>query len=80
MNGEYKGCYQLTDQITVNDDRVNIAELNSTENEEPEITGGYLLEMDALAYGEKSMFVSEHGIPVTIHSPEDDKITPEQAE
>ena len=80
MNGEYKGCYQLTDQITVNDDRVNIAELNSTGNEEPEITGGYLLEMDALAYGEKSMFVSEHGIPVTIHSPEDDKITPEQAE
>ena len=80
MNGEYKGCYQLTDQITVNDERVDIAEIKPTENEEPEITGGYLLEMDALAYGERSMFVSEHGIPVTIHFPEDDEITPEQAE
>ena len=79
MNGEYKGCYQLTDQITVNDDRVDITEMETTDNDEPEITGGYLLEMDALAYSEKSMFTSECGIPVTIHSPEEDEITPEQA-
>ncbi len=78
MNGEYKGCYQLTDQITVNDDRVNITEMEPTDNAEPEISGGYLLEMDALAYSEKSMFTSKRGIPVTIHSPEEDEISSEQ--
>ena len=27
VNGEYKGCYQLTDQITIDKDRVNITEM-----------------------------------------------------
>jgi len=80
MNGEYKGCYQLTDQISVNEDRVNITEMTPTDNAEPQISGGYLLEMDALAYNEESMFTSENGIPVTIHYPDKNDITPEQAE
>lgn len=78
VNGEYKGCYQFTDQLTVDAHRVNITEMEPSDNEEPNLTGGYLLEMDALAYNEPSRFTSTHGIPVTIHSPQEDQITTAQ--
>ena len=49
MNGEYKGCYQLCDQISVDQNRVPITEMETWDNEEPELTGGYLIEVDAYA-------------------------------
>ena len=78
VNGEYKGCYQFTDQLTVDPHRVNITEMEPSDEQEPNLTGGYFLEMDALAGAEPSHFTSAHGIPVTIHSPEPDEITPAQ--
>ncbi len=78
MNGEYKGCYQLCDQITADRNRVPIMEMSPYDNEEPELTGGYLLEVDNYAYQEKSWFNSSHGNPVTIKHPGDDDITPQQ--
>ena len=78
LNGEYRGCYQLCDQITIDPNRVNITEMEIEDIEEPELTGGYLVEVDAYAGQEKSMFTSSHGIPVTIKSPDEDDITIEQ--
>ncbi len=78
MNGEYKGCYQLCDQITVDPNRVPVTEMEEWDNQEPELSGGYLLEIDNNYRGEPAYFVSNHNIPVTIHSPDGDDITTEQ--
>ena len=79
LNGEYKGCYQLCDQIEVNKNRVNIDEMEDTDISGEALTGGYLWEIDAYAYEEKSWFNSNHNTPVTIKSPDEDDITPEQS-
>lgn len=79
LNGEYKGCYQLCDQIEVNKNRVNITEMKPEDVAKPELTGGYLIEIDAYAYNETSYFVSKRGIPVTIKSPDDDDIVSAQS-
>ena len=78
LNGEYKGCYQLCDQIQVHKNRVDITEMTSHDNEGVALTGGYLIEVDAYANQEKSWFNSINGNPVTIKSPEEDSITSRQ--
>ncbi len=79
MNGEYKGCYQLCDQITVDKARVPITEMTEWDNEEPFVTGGYIIEVDAYASRETSWFTSNRGNPVTIKHPGDDEITSQQS-
>ena len=79
LNGEYRGCYQLCDQIEVNKNRVNITEMEPEDTAQPALSGGYLIEIDAYAYSEASYFVSKKGIPVTIKSPDEDDITSEQS-
>ena len=78
LNGEYKGCYQLCDQIEVNKNRVNIDEMEKTDIAGENLTGGYLWEIDAYANQEVSWFTSNRGIPVTIKSPDEEDIKPEQ--
>ena len=78
MNGEYKGCYQLCDQISVDKNRVPVTEMETWDNEEPELTGGYLIEIDAYASQESSWFTSSRSTPVTIKHPGDDDITTQQ--
>ena len=78
VNGEYKGCYQLCDQISTDPKRVPITEMEPTDVDGTEVTGGYLIEVDAYAGSEPSMFYSGNGIPVTIKSPGSDEIVPEQ--
>ena len=79
LNGEYKGCYQLCDQVEVAPDRVDITKMEATDTSGDNLTGGYLIEIDAYAYDESSMFTSNYGTPVTIKSPDDDKIVSEQS-
>ena len=79
VNGEYKGCYQLSDQITVDKNRVNITEMVPEDIEGEALTGGYLLELDGYASQEVSWFTSMAGNPITIQSPDDNDIVPEQA-
>ena len=78
LNGEYRGCYQLTDQITVDPNRVDITEMTPADNEGEALTGGYLVELDGYAQGETSWFTSICGNPITIKSPDDTDITPQQ--
>ena len=79
VNGEYKGCYQLCDQISVDKARVPITEMTPEDIEGDALTGGYLVEVDAYASSESSWFTSARGIPVTIKEPDADDITPEQS-
>ena len=74
LNGEYRGCYQLCDQIEVNKNRVNIIEMEPEDVTLPELSGGYLIEVDAYASTEASHFYSTLGTPVTIKSPDDEDI------
>lgn len=79
VNGEYRGCYQLCDQIDVREHRVDVTEMKKTDNAGTNLTGGYLIEIDAYApTTEKVYFYSKRGTPVTIKSPDDEDITSEQ--
>lgn len=80
LNGEYRGNYQLTDQLTVDAHRVNIEEMMPEDCEGEALTGGYLVELDGYAESEASWFRSICGNPVTIKSPSDSEITPGQYE
>lgn len=68
VNGDYKGCYQLCDQIEVHKNRVHVDE------------GGFLIEADAYAHREKAWFWSARMTPVSIHHPDADSITNPQLE
>ena len=65
VNGEYRGCYQLCDQVEAASGRV-------------EAKNGYLIEIDAYAYNEDVWFNSTRNTPVTIKHPDEDDITDEQ--
>lgn len=74
FNGDYKGCYQLCDQIEVGDNRVDI-EINEDTSD---VTGGYLVEADGYYESEPEYFISSHGITLTVHYPKDDEISNDQ--
>ena len=78
LNGEYKGCYQLCDQVEVNKNRVNIEEMTPQDNSGTNLTGGYFIEINAYADQDASYFYSGKGNPVTIKSPDEDSITTQQ--
>jgi len=78
LNGEYKGCYLLCDQIDVRKNRVNIDEMTPEDSTGTALTGGYLIEIDNYATVETNWFRSKKGVPVTIHYPDDDEITQKQ--
>jgi hypothetical protein len=75
LNGEYKGCYQLCDQVQVHKDRVDIEEMTPRDNSGDALTGGYFFEIDAYADQDESYFWSNQWKPVSIKSPEADSIT-----
>ncbi|MBO4905642.1 MAG: CotH kinase family protein [Bacteroidaceae bacterium] len=78
LNGEYKGNYQLCDHIDVKKNRVELVD-TLNENQDESLSTAFLVEVDARASTEPSWFMSKNGTPITIHYPEDDEITPEQA-
>lgn len=78
LNGEYKGCYQLADQITIDKDRVDISAIEPGDTSGYNLGGGYLIEIDGYAKREPNSFVSNNGIPVTIKFPDESDIVPAQ--
>jgi len=70
LNGDYKGCYQLCDQVDVRKGRIDIEEMDSLCVAGDSLTGGYFIEIDAYASSEDSWFESAHENPVTIKSPD----------
>lgn len=79
FNGQYKGNYQLCDQIEVHKNRVEVTEMTAEDDRGENLTGGYLIELDYYAGSEPKHFNSStYNIPVTVHYPEDDEITAAQ--
>lgn len=46
LNGEYVGMYTITEKIKRSPERVDIAKLEPTDISGPELTGGYIIEMN----------------------------------
>ena len=80
LNGEYRGTYQISDQIEVRKHRVDIAKQDFPLTEESDITGGYLLEADGTIDFNAGYtgFWTTRGVPVNIHYPDKDEIAYEQ--
>ena len=79
FNGEYQGTYQLSDQLEVAPGRVEVLEMTVDDITPPNISGGYLLEVDGNAYQEISWFRSAiKRTPVRVRYPKEDDIVPEQ--
>ena len=80
LNGENLGSYMLTDQVEVKSKRVPVTEQDETTTiNDPEITGGYLIEVDGFADSEISWFKTTKGMKVTIKYPKDDEINSDQS-
>jgi hypothetical protein len=80
LNGENIGSYMLTDQVEVKEKRVPVTEQDeTTTSANPEITGGYLIEVDGFADSEISWFQTNKGMKVTIKYPKNDEINSEQS-
>lgn len=78
VNGEYKGCYQLSDKIEVKKGRVEVEEMKPEDVSDEALTGGYMWEVDSYAYTEQVYFYTNKGIGITVHYPKDDAIQEEQ--
>ena len=79
LNGKNLGNYTLTDQVEVKSKRVPVLEQEETTTlADPEITGGYLIEVDGFADSEISWFQTNKGMKVTIKYPKDDEINADQ--
>ena len=79
LNGEYKGCYQLCDQVEVNEGRLEIDEMTANDISGDNLTGGYFVEIDGYAYEEPVWFQTNHYyLPVTVKSPDEDEIAEPQ--
>ena len=78
VNGEYKGTYDLADQVDQHKDRVDIESLESTVVDGDSLTGGYLIENDGNYYLEEVKFVTEHRNHLVIKYPDEDDINEAQ--
>ena len=78
VNGEYKGNFDLCDQVEQGKGRVEIEKMSKKDINEPEVTGGYIIEVDHWAKFEEFHFESQKGIIYTIKYPDEEDIVPEQ--
>lgn len=78
--GSYEGVYVLTERIKRDKERLDLSKLDPEDEAEPEITGGYILEMkraSRLDEGETAIPLMDDFV-LTLVYPKDDVITPAQ--
>lgn len=73
----YHGVYVLTERIKWDENRVNITQIAPGDENEPEITGGYIIKKDRLNPGE-SGFVTDRGTRLAYARPSEMDVTPAQ--
>ena len=74
VDGSFEGNYIICDKIEKLEGRVELDSMNQACNEYPEITGGYLMEIDSRANDKPYHFTSKKGVKVTINYPDTNKI------
>lgn len=79
INDEYRGIYVLMEKIKRDDDRVDIAKLDSDDNAGDSLTGGYILQVDRFEFGNGwfSSFLPNHFF--VFHHPNASDLTLAQA-
>lgn len=78
LNGNHLGNYYLCEQIKIDENRVNVAELEDSDTQEPTITGGYLMELDTY-YDEVNKFKTKHrSLPVNFKEPDEEVLNSQQ--
>ncbi len=84
LNGKFLGNYYLCEQIKVDEERVNIAEMKSGDIAGDALTGGYILELDTY-FDEVNKFRTNHGtyagvtgLPIMIKEPDEDVLVSQQ--
>ena len=78
VNGEYKGTYDLADQVDQHKDRVDIESLESSVVSGDSLTGGYMIESDGNYYLEENYFITDNNNWIVIKYPDEDDINEEQ--
>lgn len=79
LNGQYQGVYQLMENIRVDHNRVDIEEMEPGDVAPPEVTGGYLFELDMRRdCAANVQFDTSRGVPFCIDTPDDEDIVPAQ--
>ena len=85
LNGEFRGNYYLCDKIEVGKNRINITKMENTDIDEPNVSGGYLLQIDSGGWDwgkdkkeQIGTFKTLKGLTGKILYPEENDITPEQ--
>lgn len=68
LNGEYEGSYQLTESIEIDKNRVDIDSMDDSDVVAPEVTGGYLMEVDYNGIANADFLINGI-IPITMHDP-----------
>ena len=81
INGNFRGNYLICDKIEVSKQRLDLDKMDETCVEEPEISGGYLIEgQGSRRKGDPSIFKTSQGISYTYKYPEYEDLTEEQKE
>lgn len=78
LNGTYLGNYQVSDQVNVDNKRVEIFEQEEEATDSSNITGGYLVEIDGFGTSEKVYFRTGKNLIVSVKSPDEDIINTAQ--
>lgn len=80
LNGKHVGNYYLCEQIKIDENRVNVAEMKETDTDGDNVTGGYLMELDVY-YDEVNKFKSAHrNLPYMFKEPDENVLQPAQME
>lgn len=74
---DYQGIYILIERIRVDDERVDIARLDPTDNTPPAITGGYLFSKDKMEATDL-IFTISSGQPLILLDPNEARVTQPQ--
>lgn len=82
IDGSYKGVYSFIERIKRDDNRINIATLDSTDVTGDALTGGYVFKIDKLTGNSVTTWTSPYQdkLLYLYHDPKDNELTPEQAE
>lgn len=83
VNGDYRGLYFLTEKIKIDPKRVNIVEMDNTDNTAPNVTGGYIIKADKLTGGDTPAWTTTaygywEDVSYIYHAPKPEEITPAQ--
>lgn len=80
LNGKHTGNYYLCEQIKIDENRVNINEMVSSDIEGDDITGGYLMELDTY-FDEVNKFKSDiRNLPYMFKEPDEEQLSIQQLE